>query len=32
VVGDLQAIAHDALPQLDAIEQLTLPEGGVDEI
>jgi hypothetical protein len=25
VVGELQAIAHDQLPQLDAIEQLSLP-------
>jgi len=25
VVGELQAIAHEALPQLDAIDQLALP-------
>jgi hypothetical protein len=25
VVGELQAIAHDQLPELDAIEQLALP-------
>jgi len=25
VVGELQAIAHEQLPQLDAIEQLALP-------
>lgn len=27
VVGELQAIAHDQLPQLEAIEQLALPVG-----
>ena len=27
VVGELQAIAHDQFPQLDAIEQLALPSG-----
>lgn len=27
VVGELQAIAHDQLPQLEAIEQLALPAG-----
>lgn len=27
VVGELQAIAHDQLPALDAIEQLVLPNG-----
>lgn len=27
VVGELQAIAHDQLPQLDAIDQLALPSG-----
>jgi hypothetical protein len=25
VVGELQAIAHDQLPELEAIEQLSLP-------
>lgn len=32
VVGELQAIAHDALPQLESIEQLALPEGALDEL
>lgn len=27
VVGELQAIAHDSLPQLESIEQLALPKG-----
>jgi hypothetical protein len=27
VVGELQAIAHDQFPQLDAIDQLALPAG-----
>jgi hypothetical protein len=31
VVGELQAIAQDALPQLEAIEGLALPEND-DEI
>jgi len=30
VVGELQGIAHDAMPQLDSIEQLALPEAEVD--
>jgi hypothetical protein len=30
VVGELQAIAHDAMPQLGSIEQLALPEGESD--
>ena len=30
VVGELQAIAHDSLPQLEAIEQLALPKGEDD--
>ncbi len=31
VVGELQGIAHDAMLQLDGIEQLALPEADVDE-
>jgi hypothetical protein len=31
VVGELQAIAHDSLPQLDAIDQLALPQGSEDQ-
>ena len=30
VIGELQAIAHDSLPQLEAIEQLALPKGEDD--
>ena len=30
VVGELQAIAHDSLPQLESIEQLALPKGEED--
>lgn len=30
VVGELQAIAHDSLPQLESIEQLALPKGEAD--
>lgn len=30
VVGELQAIAHDSLPQLEAIDQVGLPVGGED--
>ena len=30
VIGELQAIAHDSLSQLDSIEQLALPQGDDD--
>lgn len=32
VVGELQGIAHDSLPQLESIEQLALPTGDIEEL